>query len=415
MSLYQRCAIIIRSMKIDTNPKKIQELLTRSVENIYPSHDYLEKMLKSGKQLTLYLGIDPTGPALHLGHAIPLMKLAQFQALGHKVILLIGDFTAIAGDPDKTEARKILTRKEILANCKNYKKQAATILKFTGPNAAEYQFNSTWLSKLKLEDILMLASKESVQRMLARDLFDRRMKSGKPLLMHEFLYPLMQGYDSVAINVDGEVGGNDQTFNMLTGRDLMMKYKNKEKFVIATKLLEDATGKKMGKTEGNMVTLVDSPKEMFGKIMSWTDAMILPALELITTMPMAAIQDRQKQMQFGKLNPRDAKAELARMIVTRFHSAKEAIQAEYEFVKQFTKKQIPTGIREVPTTLTDEGILSILVKLKLCSSKSEARRMVEQGAVRINGDQLTRNPNVMIALQKGDVVQVGKRKFVKIT
>ncbi len=402
-------------MKIDTNPKKIQELLTRSVENIYPSHDYLEKMLKSGKQLTLYLGIDPTGPALHLGHAIPLMKLAQFQALGHKVILLIGDFTAIAGDPDKTEARKILTRKEILANCKNYKKQAATILKFTGPNAAEYQFNSTWLSKLKLEDILMLASKESVQRMLARDLFDRRMKSGKPLLMHEFLYPLMQGYDSVAINVDGEVGGNDQTFNMLTGRDLMMKYKNKEKFVIATKLLEDATGKKMGKTEGNMVTLVDSPKEMFGKIMSWTDAMILPALELITTMPMAAIQDRQKQMQFGKLNPRDAKAELARMIVTRFHSAKEAIQAEYEFVKQFTKKQIPTGIREVPTTLTDEGILSILVKLKLCSSKSEARRMVEQGAVRINGDQLTRNPNVMIALQKGDVVQVGKRKFVKIT
>lgn len=401
------------NMKIVTDSQKIQGLLSRSVANVYPSRDFVEKLLKSGKRLTVYMGIDPTGPALHLGHAIPLMKLRAFQDLGHKIILLIGDFTAMAGDPDKTEARKILTKKEILANCKNYKKQASRILKFNGANAAEYKFNSAWLGKLKLQEIMELMSKETVQRMLARDLFDRRIKSGKELLMHEFLYPLMQGYDSVAMAVDGEIGGNDQTFNMLTGRDLMKKYLNREKFVITTKLLEDASGKKMGKTEGNMVTLVDAPKEMFGKIMSWTDEMIVPALELITAMPMTAIQDRQKQMQFGKRNPRDVKAELARMVVSLYHSAAGARKAEEDFVKQFAKKETPDDAITITAPKKPVALLDFLTQHGLSASKSEARRLIEQGAVKVNQEKMI-DWKQSKQFKSGDIIQVGKRKFVKI-
>src|SRR3989344_2827225 len=210
-----------------TDRRRITELLGRGVEQVYPSKPYLKSLLESGTQLTVYLGMDPSGPELHLGHAIPLMKLRQFQDLGHRVILLIGDFTAMSGDPDKTEARKRLTRKDVLANCKTYKEQASKILKFTGANAAQYRFNSRWLSKMSFTDVVELASRVTVQRMLERDLFERRIKDGRPLYIHEFLYPLMQGYDSVVMKVDGEVGGNDQTFNMLTGRDLMKQYKNK--------------------------------------------------------------------------------------------------------------------------------------------------------------------------------------------
>jgi tyrosyl-tRNA synthetase len=404
-------------MKTKTNViidhTKIQELLSRSVANVYPSRDFLEKLLKSGKRLTIYMGIDPTGPVLHLGHAITLMKLREFQDLGHKVILLIGDFTAMAGDPDKTEARKILTRKEILANCKNYKKQASRILKFTGSNAAEYKFNSAWLAKLKLQEIMELMSKETVQRMLARDLFDRRIKSGKELLMHEFLYPLMQGYDSVALAVDGEVGGNDQTFNMLTGRDLMKKYLNREKFVITTKLLEDAGGKKMGKTEGNMVTLVDTPKEMFGKVMSWTDPMIEPGFEFLTKLSTAEIKDRVTCMQKGSLNPRDAKAELARMVVAFFHSVDDAKKAEEDFVKQFAKKETPDDAMTIAAPRGDVLIADVISDHKLAASKSEARRLIEQGGVKVNQTKVTDWKKV-VRLQSGDIIQVGKRKFIKI-
>src|SRR3989344_6051924 len=335
------------TMTTSTNEKKVGELLDRGVERIYPTQDFLRSLLTSGKKLTVYLGIDPSGPALHLGHAIPLIRLSQFQRLGHMIILLIGDFTATAGDPDKTEVRKRLTKKEILANCKSYKKQAGKILKFTGPNAAEYRFNSHWLSKLRFGDVVELASKVTVQRMLERDLFEKRIQSGKPLYLHEFLYPLMQGYDSVAMSVDGEVGGDDQTFNMLTGRDLMKQYAGKEKFVLTMKLLEDPTGKKMGKTEGNMVTLLDPPKEMFGKVMSWTDGMIAIGFELLTNLPMSEIEERAKMMKAGTLNPRDAKAELARRVVTFYHTEAKARQAEHEFERQFAKKEMPSNIPEI--------------------------------------------------------------------
>lgn len=393
----------------------IDELLDRGVERVYPTRDFLKSLLTSGKKLTVYLGIDPTGPNLHLGHAIPLIKLSQFQKLGHKIILLIGDFTAIAGDPDKTEVRRIMTRKEILANCRGYKKQAARLLRFVGPNAAEYRFNSTWLSKLTLAEVIELMSKSTVQRMLERDLFERRMKSGKPLYQHEFLYPLMQGYDSVAMNVDGEVGGNDQTFNMLTGRDLMKQYKNKEKFVLTMKLLEDPTGKKMGKTEGNMVTLVDSPKEMFGKIMAWTDGMIAPGFELLTDLPMPEIKEREKMMKEGALNPRDAKAELARRVVAVFHGEQKARHAEVEFTSQFGKKEAPSKIPLRELTSYSGPFPEKLVEAGLIDSKSEAWRLIQQGAVKINSRKVQLKDKWMsVTLKPQDIIQVGKRKFVRI-
>src|SRR3989344_4887360 len=278
-------------MKIITDSQKIDELLVRGVENIYPKKEFLESLLKSGKKLTLYTGYDPTAPTLHIGHGITMMKLRQFQDLGHKVIMLIGDFTGMIGDPtDKTATRQKLTREEVLVNCKNYQEQASTILNFKGENAVEVKFNSEWLGKMNFLDILELTSHFTVQRMLERDMFEKRQEEKKPIYLHEFLYPVMQAYDSVAMDVDGEVGGNDQTFNMLAGRDLMKDLKDKEKFVLTMKLLADATGKKMGKSEGNMVALADSAEDMFGKVMSWTDGMILGGFELCTKVPMSEIK-----------------------------------------------------------------------------------------------------------------------------
>lgn len=398
-----------------TDKSRIEEVLTRGVERVYPNEDFLRKLLSSGKRVTVYLGIDPTGPSLHLGHAIPLMKLAQLQALGHKIILLIGDFTALAGDPDKTEVRKRLTKKEILANCKSYKKQAESILKFTGANPAEYRFNSAWLGKLTYADVIELGSHMTVQRLLERDLFQRRIKSGTPLYVHEMQYPLMQGYDSVAMNVDGEVGGNDQTFNMLTGRDLMKDYLKKEKFVIAMKLLEDTHGKKMGKTEGNMVTLTDSPKEMFGKIMSWTDGMIIPGFELCTILPANDIRDRAVRMKSGTLNPRDAKAVLARAIVAQYHGEKQAVAAEQVFVKTFQKHETPHDIQTMTLAIWKSWgptFVDRLVGARLVTSKSEARRLIEQHGIRVDGTIVSVADRIND--HAGMIITVGKRKFLKI-
>src|SRR3989344_3737264 len=250
--------IIMSHMNIVTDAAQIEALLTRGVEAVYPSKDFLRKLLLSGKQLTLYNGIDPTGPTLHIGHGITLHKLAQFQKLGHKIILLIGDFTAMIGDPtDKLATRVKQTKEQVLENAKLYRNQASHFLEFGGGNPAELRYNSEWWSKMTYADGLELASNLTHSQMIKRDMFQKRIEEGKDLFMHELSYPMMQGYDSVAMDVDGEVGGNDQTFNMLVGRDLMKKRMNKEKFVVSTKLLVDPTGKKMGKTEGNMVAFTD--------------------------------------------------------------------------------------------------------------------------------------------------------------
>jgi len=396
---------------VNTDPKKIEEFLTRGVENIFPNKEFLQKRLASGKRLKMYMGIDPTGPTLHIGHAVPLKKLGEFQKLGHEVILLIGDFTAMIGDPDKTSVRKPLTRKQVLQNAACYKKQASIFLQF-GFGGAKIKYNSAWLEKMKFGDIVNLASKTTVDQMLKRDMFQKRMNEKKPIYNHEFLYPLMQGYDSVALDVDGEIGGNDQMFNMLVGRDLEKNILNKEKFVISTKLLADSTGTKMGKTEGNMVALDDSAEEMLGKIMSWTDGMILPAFEICTNVPMEEIEQIKKEMEAGA-NPRDLKMRLAKEIVTIYHGAEKAQKAEENFIETFKKGGVPEDIQEIKGE-NGKLLSEVLLGAKIVESKSDFRRLVLEGAVSdaVSGEKIT-DPNYKI--EKAITLRVGKKRFVRIT
>jgi tyrosyl-tRNA synthetase len=396
-------------MTIITDKNAIEELLKRGVENIYPKKEFLESLLKSGKQITLYTGYDPTAPTLHIGHGITMLKLRQFQDLGHKIIMLIGDFTGMIGDPtDKTSARQKLTRKQVLANCRSYKKQAAAVLNFAGKNPVALKFNSRWLSKLTLENVAELSSFITVQRMLERDMFQNRIKEEKPIYLHEFLYPLMQGYDSVAMDVDGEVGGNDQTFNMLVGRDLMKDLKNKEKFVLTTKLLTDSAGKKMGKTEGNMVALGDAPEDMFGKVMSWTDDMIIRGFELCTRVPLAEVSRMETEMRKGS-NPRDYKLRLAYELVKTFLGEKAALQGQKHFHQVIQEKEKPAEIPDLkPSEYT---VIAALTESKICKSRSEARQVISQGGVKINENRVD---DIGAAVKKGDVVKKGSRFFVRI-
>ncbi len=399
-------------MKTDTNSQKIKDILIRGVENIYPNQETLEKVLKSGKKLRIYNGIDPTGK-LHLGHLVVLKKLRQFQDLGHEIIVLIGDFTATIGDPaGKYATRKTLTPKQVLVYAKNYKKQIGKILDFSKSNV-RFLHNEEWTNKLKPIDMLALASRFTVARLLERDMFQRRIKAGRDIHVHEFLYPIFQAYDSVTMDVDLEIGGNDQTFNMLAGRMLMKKMKNKEKFVLTTKLLVDSTGKKMGKTEGNMVNLDEKPEKMYGKIMSWSDSLIVIALELCTDLSMNEIKQISAQMEKKELNPRDAKTKLAREIVASCYTKKAAERAEKEFNKVFKEKGLPSEISEVKVSEKNINILDLLVKTNLASSKGEAKRLILQKGVKINS-KVQENWQAIIEIKKGLIVQVGKRKFVKL-
>ena len=397
-------------MAVSTDQKKIEELLTRGVEKIFPSREFLEARLKEGEQLSLYLGIDPTGPDLHIGHSIQLRKLRQFQDLGHKVILLIGDFTGMIGDPtDKSATRVRLTREQVLKNAERYKEQAGKILDFGGKNPVELKYNSKWLAKLSLVEVVELAAHFTVPQILARDMFKQRTKDGKDIYLHEFLYPLMQGYDSVAMDVDGEVGGNDQTFNMLAGRDLMKAMKGKEKFVIADKLLADPTGRKMGKSEGNMITLADSSDEMFGKVMSWTDGMIVGGFEILTMEDYRAVQTELD----GGVNPRELKARLARTIVTQYFDEAEAMAASERFDQLFQKKEVPDEILEHRIS-GPMSIVDVLVASGLAKSKTDARRLIEGGGVKVD-EVVVQDPEQMLESTKGGIViQKGKRHFVRI-
>jgi tyrosyl-tRNA synthetase len=389
--------------KILINKEKIEELLSRGVENIFIKEN-LKKKLLSGQKLRIYLGIDPTGPTLHMGHVIPLKKLREFQELGHEVILLMGDFTAMIGDPtDKMAVRKQLTHKEVLNNLKKYKKQASLFIDFDGPNKARFEFNSKWLSKMSFVDVLKLASKMTVDQMEKREMFKQRNKEGKPVFIHEFMYPLMQGYDSVAMDVDVEIGGNDQTFNMLVGRHLMSQIKGKEKSVIAMKLMEDDSGKKMGKTEGNMISFVDTPGEMFGKIMSWPDSLIIKGFELCT--------DVKDFIKFEKEEPRKAKITLAYEVVKIFYNKKTAIKAQEEWEKTFSKKEIPQKIETIGCSKGEE-LINVLIKNKIVSSKSEFRRLIDGGAITKLDDNKKINKHNETATN--GVYKIGKKRFLKI-
>ncbi len=390
-------------MKVVNDEKKIDEFLTRGVENVYPSKDEVKKVLLSGKTLSIFNGIDPTGPTLHIGHGATLLKLREMQDLGHNVILLIGDFTGRIGDPtDKSATRKQLSVKEIKENLKLYTKQAGKILDM---KKVSVKFNSKWLSKLSFEKLIEIASEFTLQQMIERDMFDKRIKEGQPVHLHEFFYPLMQGYDSVAMNVDMEIGGNDQTFNMLVGRT-MMKNRGKEKYVLTTKLLVDPTGKKMGKSEGNMVTLADTPENMFGKVMSWPDSLMPLAFEICTRVP------TQEVKEINILNPRDQKLRLASEIVEIYHGKKGAIQAIENWSNTFQKKEIPDEMEEVKAE-SGELLSEVLVKNKLLTSKGEWRRLVEGKAIHdlIKSEAIL---DVNLKISENLTLKIGKKKFIKI-
>lgn len=399
--------------KIITDKNKINEVLERGVENIYPSREVVEKILLSGKKLRIYNGIDPTGK-LHIGHGVVLRKLRQLQDLGHEVIVLIGDFTARIGDPtDKLATRKKLTKKQVEENAKSYKKLIGKILDLKKSNV-RFLHNEKWTNKLKSEDILELASYFTVSRLFERDMFQNRLKEGKEIYLHEFLYPIFQAYDSVIMDVDMEIGGNDQTFNMLAGRTLMRKMKSKEKFVLTTKLLVDPTGKKMGKTEGNMVNLDEPAENMYGLVMSWPDELIAVGFELCTDISTERISRMEDDIKNNKVNPRDLKMELAREIVKIYHGEKEAEKAEEFFVKTVQKKEIPDSITNYELRIKNINIVDLLVEVKLASSKSEARRLIEQGGVKVDGEVI-KDINMEVEITAGGVlIQKGKRGFARV-
>lgn len=383
--------------------EKIEEVLTRGVERLFPNEEFVRERLESGERLTIYLGIDPTGPTLHLGHVIPLRKLRQLQELGHRIILLIGDFTAQIGDPDKSQVRKPLTHEQVLENARRYKEQASLFLNFDGENPAELRYNSEWLNAMNFADVIQLASQMTVQRMLDRDLFRRRIQAGNPVYIHEFLYPLMQGYDSVALDVDGEVGGNDQTFNMLVGRDLLKNENRKEKFVIPMKLLVDNKGNKMGKTTGNMLSLLDGPSEMVKKIMTWPDETLLLSFELLTN---ENLEEMKKRIETE--HPRDMKLFLAEKIVSEIYGEEEAKLACEQWVREVQQKEQPDTI----PTISNKGDVLLTLHEGTGESKSALRRLLREGAIRVNGEKIQEGEER--ELNSGDTIQIGKKRWYRV-
>lgn len=390
--------------------QKIEEVLTRGVEKILPSKRGLANLMKKRK-IRLYLGIDPTSPELHLGHAIPLRKLREFQQLGHEVILLFGTFTAQIGDPsERDEKRKPLTLAQIKKNMATYKKQASKILNLS---KVKIKYNVDWLAKLTFSDLIKLASHFTVSRLLERDMFQRRLQKDGEVWVSEFLYPLMQGYDSVVLDVDLEIGSTDQLFNMLVGRKLQRIYNKKEKFVLTTPMLIGLDGRKMSKTYGNTVNITDPPNEMYGKIMSLKDELILQYFRLCTGIPEKEIKEIEGNLKFGKINPKEAKARLAQEIVGLYYSKKAAQRARQEFERIFKEKKLPSEIPEVKIQTKTVDILDLLTRTKLAPSKSEAKRLILQGGVKIN-QVVQKDWKKTVEIKKGMIVQVGKRKFVKL-
>jgi tyrosyl-tRNA synthetase len=394
----------------------IDNLLTRGVEAIYPSREVLEKILRSGKKLRLYQGFDPTGTQFHIGHAVGLRKLRQWQELGHHVIFLIGDGTGQAGDPSgKTRAReKFLTLAELKKNARDYVLQAKKLIRFDGPNQAEILYNSDWLNKLGLVDILNIAEHVSFQQMAERDLYQERVKSGETLSLREFFYPLLQGYDSVAMNVDLEQGGSDQMFNMLMGRQLVKSMQGREKFVMTVPLLTDSKGVKIGKTEGNVIGITDPPNEFYGKIMSLGDDAIIPCFTLLTDTPIETIEDMKKRMSEGG-NPMVYKKMLAFELTKQFNNVSDAENAQKEFETRFQKGELVDAElphKSLKIFASDSVVVDDLVALGIASSKSEARRLIEQKAVKFNGRLIT-DTRERIEKRSNDIFQVG-RKAVKI-
>ncbi len=401
-------------MRINTDDDVIDEVTTRSVAVVYPSLPALKRALKSGKQLSFYMGIDPTADYVHLGHSTNYLILERLHKMGHKIIVLVGDFTAMIGDPsDKSSMRVQLSADEVKANLKSFKKQISKILDFDNQeNKIEFKFNSEWLSKLTFKDSVELAANFTVQQMLERDAFQKRIAEQKPLFVHEFFYPLMQGYDSVAMNVDAEIGGTDQTFNMLAGRTLVKRYKNKEKFVITTTLLENPeTGEKlMSKSLGTGIGLNEGAKEMFYKVMQLPDSGIMQCFIDCTRLSLSEIQGIGSNLNSGA-NPRDIKLRLAFEIVKMYHGQEEAESMQKTWFSEVSRGEVSEHLESVKIN-SKTDILASLVELGVVDSKSKARRLFEEGAVRV-GDKKIALEDFGAIVQDGDVLAIGKKhKFI---
>ncbi|OQA35423.1 MAG: Tyrosine--tRNA ligase [Parcubacteria group bacterium ADurb.Bin326] len=405
--------IIKKKTSVITEESKVEEFLGRGIENFYPDREAVKKALMSGKRLRIYCGFDPTAEALHIGHGIQIRKLEKLRQLGHEVIFLYGGFTAMVGDPtDKAQARKVLTASQVKKNAMGWKDQIKNI---TDTKKIIFKNNHDWLSKLKFADVLELTALFTAQQMLARDMFQKRLEEGKDLYLNEFMYPLMQAYDSVAMDVDMELGGNDQMFNMLAGRTLMKKMKNKEKFVITTRLLEDPSGKKMGKSEGNAISLTDSAEDMFGKVMSWPDTIIAVAMEILTDIPMEEIKDWEKKMAEG-VNPRDAKMALAYEVVKIYKGEEAANKGKDNFIRVFQEKEKPLEIPEVKIDFEGDeiGVLDLFVKTGLTSSNGEGRRLIAEKGLKID-DKLVEEVDKRVSIpESGLLLQRGKKQFARV-
>ena len=398
--------------KVIVDKKLIEQFLTRGVENIYPNTEDLRKKLLSGERLTVYQGFDPSGPYLHVGHAMGIRALRILQKLGHEVIFLIGDYTAKVGDPDKNTTRKILTDAEIEKNKKGWKEQASQLIDFSGENPVHFKHNHEWLSKLDLEKLIELMSNITVQQMIERDLFDRRLKNNDPIKLQEFIYPLMQGYDSVAMKVDLEIGGNDQTFNMLVGRNLVRKYLGKEKFVRTNEMMDAPDGITMSKTKGNGINLSDSSENMYGKAMSYRDELITKGLRLLTEVDLKNIWDIEKQMEKGE-NPMKFKKLMAYEIVKIIKGEKEAKKAQEHFEKTVQNKEITDNIAEKTKINGKYTLLEFLKSTAAEQSGGNIKRLIEQGGVEVEGKKIT-DPFEEIEFKKGTMIKFGKRKYFEV-
>jgi tyrosyl-tRNA synthetase len=400
--------------------KEELRIIKRGTEEIISEEELIKKIEKSRKEkrpLRIKQGFDPNAPDIHLGHSVGLRKMRQFQDLGHDIYFLIGDFTGMIGDPSgKTVTRKQLTEEEVKKNAETYKKQVFKILK---PEKTKVVFNSHWLGKLSFSEVLKVCSKYTVARMLERDDFSNRYKEGKPIGIHEFMYPLMQGYDSVAIQADIELGGTDQKFNLLVGRDIQREYNQEPQVIITLPLLEGTDGiEKMSKSLNNYIGIDESPQEMYGKVMSVPDNLMVRYFELVTDVSLDEINKIKIGLENNDLHPRDVKKRLAREIVKLYHRQSAAITAEEEFEKVFKNKLYPEEIKELEIKkdiLKDgkRGIVNLVKDSEILGSTGEAIRMVRQGGVRVNGEKIS-DPHIDLTVKDGMIIKIGRLNFVKL-
>lgn len=403
---------------VNVSDDAIHEVMTRAVAEIVP-RDEFEKMLRSGRKLRVKLGIDPTGPRLHIGRTVPLFKLRQFQDMGHQIVLIIGDFTAIVGDPSDKEAQRVmLTPEQIEVNMSTYKEQIGRILDI---DKVEFRYNAQWLAPLTFHDVVRLASKFTVAQMLQRENFSVRWEEGKPIGLHELLYPLMQGFDSVAIEADIELGGTDQLFNLMAGRALQPEFGQPPQGVICINMIAGTDGRKMSTTWGNAIYLLDEPRDQFGKIMSMGDGVIPVYMESCTLMPMAEVERVRQGLEDGSVHPMDAKKALAWELVRMYHGEEAANTARADFERQFQNRELPTEIPIVPVEKAlgskasgdgTVGILDLLINTGLAPSRKHATRLVDQGGVRVDDERIA-NREQMIQPKDGMIVKVG-RSYVKL-